>query len=66
MITHNGTSYFSNEYATVSSAFISTTIGAFFISNASGSKILNLFIIIPTAGTFPADVKCLLRDKVQA
>jgi hypothetical protein len=66
MITHNGTSYFSNEYATVSSASISTTIGAYFSSNASGSKILNLFIIIPTAGTFPADVKCLLRDKVQA
>ena len=66
MLTHNGTSYFTNEYATVSSAFISTTIGAYFSTNINGSKILNLYIIIPTAGTFSADVKCLVRDKVQA
>jgi len=65
IITHNGVNYFSNEYAVVNSAVISTTIGAFFTTNASGSKILNLYMIVPAAGSFPTAIKCLLRDKIK-
>ena len=65
IITHNDVNFFTNEYAVVNSAVINTTIGAFFVTNSSGNKILNLFMIVPAAGSFSTTIRCLLRDKIR-